>query len=99
MLELRVQIHLRLLYSLKDLRRPPNGHLSIYYRHLLASISRIAAPLSGPLMSTCWWLRLVHGYKHATQDPDRVTFHQKHTDFYYNSFYRRQLRAERLDIM
>eukprot|EP00913_Durusdinium_trenchii_P017920 g16839.t1 len=34
---------------------------------------------------------LVHGYKHAMQDPERVTFHESHTEFYYEIFYRRPI--------
>eukprot|EP00913_Durusdinium_trenchii_P026466 g24832.t1 len=41
---------------------------------------------------------LVHGYKHAMKDPDRVTFHERHTEFYFEIFYRRALSLKNLGL-
>lgn len=41
---------------------------------------------------------LVHGYKHAMNDPQRVTFHESHTEYYYEVFYRRALRVRHFGV-
>ncbi|CAE6920097.1 Hnrnpu [Symbiodinium sp. CCMP2592] len=34
---------------------------------------------------------LVHGYKHCMNDPGRVSFHESHTQFYFETFWGREL--------
>ena len=41
---------------------------------------------------------LVHGYKHAMNDPQRVTFHERHTESYYDTFYRKPLAIRQFGV-
>ncbi|CAJ1406374.1 unnamed protein product [Effrenium voratum] len=41
---------------------------------------------------------LVHGYKHCMKDPQRVSFHESHTQFYYEAFYKRALSLKQYGV-
>mmetsp|Transcript_20199 Transcript_20199/g.35973 ORF Transcript_20199/g.35973 Transcript_20199/m.35973 type:complete len:1126 (+) Transcript_20199:73-3450(+) len=41
---------------------------------------------------------LVHAYQHDVNDPDRVSFHENHTEFYYETYYKKQLQLKNYGV-